>query len=486
MDDDDDLPTSHHPPQPYMHPPSNDPPTPTPAQEVRTESNSSPIFAATDSRTLNNLPILTNNEQDFPLSPFIQESPRFPDAPPATEASQAPQDTKTKRPHDEESSLVSELLSDLRTPHSPQQAFLPTGTPPLGSKTFGHTNSKSPQMYALKHTPNSTPLQTQETDEAEQAQETENTNTPAPTPQPTQTESPTSALSLAQQAHTDPTATPSPLQPMVSPTPQPASTHPPMFSITGSHIAVPPSEGTGSFPTYTQTGAASPPLTGSFQAVQPNATGGFSVYNTGMHQIPTLYQEPPPQQGVGRSYGALLGVIAGLALLFLLTGLVWPGWFFAMKPKKQMGVFSISSQPLGAKVFVNDEDIQKTTPTTLKRKPGRYTIRLERRGFTPRRETLQLRAGRTAVLNFELTKKPVPRGTSASVPYAVLSISSTPPNAQVWIDGEKRNKVTPALFRLTPGVHRIQMKRKGHKTFTKTLDLERGQQSFVEAELQKK
>ena len=205
-----------------------------------------------------------------------------------------------------------------------------------------------------------------------------------------------------------------------------------------------------------------------------------------MHQIPALYQEPSPQQEIGRSYGALLGVAAGLALLFLLTGLVWPGWFFAMKSKKQVGIFSISSQPSGAKVFVNDEDIQKTTPTTLKRKPGRYTIRLERRGFIPRRETLQLHAGRTAVLNFELTKKPVPRGTSAKVPYAVLSVSSTPPNAQVWIDGEKQSKVTPALFRLTPGVHRVQMKRKGHKTFTKTLDLERGQQSFVEAELQKK
>ena len=95
------------------------------------------------------------------------------------------------------------------------------------------------------------------------------------------------------------------------------------------------------------------------------------------------------------------------------------------------GALSITSEPMGAKVYV-DDNLTDTTPLALKDVPaGSYRVKMELEHYEIWRGNVDVKHQQTAEVRAELAPKP---GT--------LEVKSEPSGAKVWVDG-KEVGVTP-------------------------------------------
>jgi len=86
--------------------------------------------------------------------------------------------------------------------------------------------------------------------------------------------------------------------------------------------------------------------------------------------------------------------------------------------------------------------------------PGRYAMEVSQAGYRPERRILQVQAGQ--IKEVELKFQPYTSG---------LSIVTRPPNADVYINGQKHGEQTPATVMLPPGKYAVRVQRAGYEDF---------------------
>jgi serine/threonine-protein kinase len=118
------------------------------------------------------------------------------------------------------------------------------------------------------------------------------------------------------------------------------------------------------------------------------------------------------------------------------------------EPELASAVVAIASTPLGAKATLAGTNESCTTPCSLELPTGRHMIRFEMPGH------------RTAVATVEV---PGESTVTAHLDHRAgrVMVKSTPPGAQILVDGKLRPEVTPALLILPAGKHQILVRRPG-------------------------
>jgi len=92
--------------------------------------------------------------------------------------------------------------------------------------------------------------------------------------------------------------------------------------------------------------------------------------------------------------------------------------------------------------------------------PGRYTMQLTKGGYRTLRRIVELRAGRIVSENQKLEPQ-----------RASLDITSVPPQAEVFVNGEKQLSLTPATISLPPGTYRIALQKAGYGRYEGSVEL---------------
>jgi len=124
-----------------------------------------------------------------------------------------------------------------------------------------------------------------------------------------------------------------------------------------------------------------------------------------------------------------------------------------------VGTLEIISTPAGASVSVipmNDAGKSAPrimrTPWTESMPVGSYRVAVEMDGFqvSPAERIVQVSPALLSRVEFGLAR------------LGALSVTSTPPGAAVWIDGDDTGETTPHLFELTEGDHDIVLVLAGH------------------------
>ncbi len=112
------------------------------------------------------------------------------------------------------------------------------------------------------------------------------------------------------------------------------------------------------------------------------------------------------------------------------------------------GSLFISSQPPGAKVFMNQVD-QGITPLTLENVPtGTYSFNLVRPLYLPEEFSLEVRALEYTTHHVELTSN-----------FGMVTVETEPDGATVFLDGEEKGISPLTLSQLSAGSHRIRIVR---------------------------
>jgi hypothetical protein len=126
----------------------------------------------------------------------------------------------------------------------------------------------------------------------------------------------------------------------------------------------------------------------------------------------------------------------------------------------------IDSNPQGAQFQVDGKsDPSWVTPFTLASlPPGKHIIAITKSGYSSEVRAVDVTAGSKSTLTLHLA--PV---------NALLVVNSTPPGAEVVIDGKSTGRVTPVQFAIEKGSHTVLLRKQGYLEETVTTDLGPGQ-----------
>lgn len=124
----------------------------------------------------------------------------------------------------------------------------------------------------------------------------------------------------------------------------------------------------------------------------------------------------------------------------------------------------VQSDPTGAKIFLNSQYTGFQTPNVLKVNPGTYAIQIMKDGYES--------ASRTVLLSNDSNKqsvfiklKPIP---------IVLTISSDPSGAKIYLDNIFTGKVTPNSISVGVGTHTITIAKAGFEEQAQIVTLSPG------------
>jgi hypothetical protein len=122
----------------------------------------------------------------------------------------------------------------------------------------------------------------------------------------------------------------------------------------------------------------------------------------------------------------------------------------------------IDSSPQGAQFQVDGRsDPSWVTPfSVMGLSPGKHIISASKSGYSPEIRSVDVAAGSKSSLTLHLS--PV---------NALVVVNSTPPGADVIMDGKPTGRVTPAQFAVEKGSHTILLRKQGYLDETVTADL---------------
>lgn len=130
---------------------------------------------------------------------------------------------------------------------------------------------------------------------------------------------------------------------------------------------------------------------------------------------------------------------------------------------KEMGTLEIISSPIGAEVFINDENTEKLTPTTITNfeLKKEFKLVLKKEDYIDFEKNITLQYMDPVKIEAELEK----------ILYANIEISSNPDGAAIYIDDKNTGKTTPAKIEKIElkKEHTIKLVKNGYITFEKKI-----------------
>jgi hypothetical protein len=142
----------------------------------------------------------------------------------------------------------------------------------------------------------------------------------------------------------------------------------------------------------------------------------------------------------------------------------------ALTPSTQTGSIYVTSSPLGATITL-DRSQSAITPYTFTNVPaGSHEVAVDLSGYQTYYTSVNVQNGQTATVNAFLT----PVTTSGS-----LSVSSSPSNAAVYVDGLYRGSTSTIVGNLAPGQHSVRLSKAGYQDWTGSVSVASGATTYL-------
>ena len=147
-------------------------------------------------------------------------------------------------------------------------------------------------------------------------------------------------------------------------------------------------------------------------------------------------------------------------------------------PVPTTGTLQVQSNPTGANVSL-DGVYKGITPLTIPNIfPGLHTVRVEKTGYLPWLDTVNINAGETIPVNAALTAAP-PTPTTGTI-----NTTSYPSGAEVKLDGTLRGTTPLELPGVSPGTHTLRVELTGFEPFISPVGVTAGSTTYVHAVLE--
>ncbi|HLQ52261.1 MAG TPA: serine/threonine-protein kinase [Terriglobales bacterium] len=168
----------------------------------------------------------------------------------------------------------------------------------------------------------------------------------------------------------------------------------------------------------------------------------------------------------------------------------------ALKAMNSTAAVSVSSDPPGAAIIIDDRETARTTPAQVVLSRGAHSIAVRKPGFQEATTNVDLQEGQpytfAPVLKpLDLAKakethtNPLARFFGAGGDRVNIEIHTAPRGAEISINGELYSKTTPTKLSLSPGTYELTLRLPGYKALHKNLTVEKGPAIQIDETLQK-
>ncbi|MCK4311272.1 MAG: SUMF1/EgtB/PvdO family nonheme iron enzyme [Candidatus Cloacimonetes bacterium] len=134
-------------------------------------------------------------------------------------------------------------------------------------------------------------------------------------------------------------------------------------------------------------------------------------------------------------------------------------------------MITIKSVPTGATIYLNNDEIGKTNKQPF-RFPGNYNLRLVKNKYEKIEETITVTETGNNIFSYHLEKSTV-----------MLTISINPSDADIYLNNEK---LTGNIQEISPGKHKIEVRKTGYFSQTRTIEVQKGKDITESFTLKKK
>jgi hypothetical protein len=169
------------------------------------------------------------------------------------------------------------------------------------------------------------------------------------------------------------------------------------------------------------------------------------------------------------------------------TVVIYPGQVTTINPaltpsvNPQNGYILVSSTPAGASIYLDGSYQGKTASGTQYDitgvSPGTHTVVLRLNGYQDYSSTVTVSAGQIVTINPTLTPASQPSTTGS------IQISSSPTNAETYLDNVFQGYTPLTLQNVAPGSHVVLLKESGYSDWQTTTQVSAGQVTQLSATL---
>ena len=154
------------------------------------------------------------------------------------------------------------------------------------------------------------------------------------------------------------------------------------------------------------------------------------------------------------------------------------GWGKSFRIYKNVGSIKVTSNPRGARVYLDEIDQNRITPCTLPDiEPGTHTVRVEKAGYETQSKIVKVTANQEINVAFNLSKQ---------AETGLIKVTSTPSGASVYLDEDFMDKVTPCtLTGVATGRHTVRVEKDGYIPKEKDVMVQADKTSAVSLTLEK-
>jgi hypothetical protein len=147
---------------------------------------------------------------------------------------------------------------------------------------------------------------------------------------------------------------------------------------------------------------------------------------------------------------------------------------------KQLANLTVRSRVAGADVVIDNKPAGKTPlATSVTLLAGHHVVELKRPGYRSSRQEVDVGAGATGELSFDLAVDPA----QLSAEGAMLAIDASEPHPVLFVDDEHKGPYTEPV-RLPRGPHRLRIEHAGFLPVERNVNLDQGQTSLVHVDLE--
>jgi hypothetical protein len=214
--------------------------------------------------------------------------------------------------------------------------------------------------------------------------------------------------------------------------------------------------------------------------VSSNPSGASAVLDSGYDQLTTpgtFYSVSPGWHTVQVSKSGYQPYSTSVQVTSGGTSNVYA----TLTPTQQTGSISISSNPVGASIYVDTIYQGETNQIVGSLAVGPHAVLLKKSGYKDYSQTVQVNSAQITYMTVTLTQLVNP--TTGD-----LDVSSTPPGASVYLNGAYQGE-TPVsvplyITALAPGSYSVVLKKSGYQDYSTTARIVAGATAQVSAVLQ--
>ncbi|MDP6924569.1 MAG: PEGA domain-containing protein [Candidatus Scalindua sp.] len=139
------------------------------------------------------------------------------------------------------------------------------------------------------------------------------------------------------------------------------------------------------------------------------------------------------------------------------------------------GSVRLESEPTGAVIIIDGEDVGKTPEDITGLSPGKHEVEMRLEGYDSSVQMIKVKNGKESLFSATLQRK---KGS--------LMLISNPANALIYLEGKKSGRTPSTITELTPGKYTIELSLDNYQTWSENADIVPGEEITITAELQEK